>query len=1068
MPEPSTDVREYDPVLAEASRVGDADDTVSIIARVSDVSALPPGVQVITRFGDVVTLRARRAQIPALAETAAVLEMEASTPLRPSWEQCASDRVEGAEDSEEDDGGTQAGSGDPGPAAYVRRPAGLTTTGRGVVVAVIDWGCDFAHPAFRNEDGSTRLIAIWDQRGAAGSGPENRWGYGRILTSVDIDRALSGPRPYQALGYDPADAEPPAAASGDDVGTHGSHVLDIAAGNGRGGGEVGVAPEAGLVFVHLAGTADVLGRHNLGDSVTVLEALDFVFAAAGDRPCVVNMSVGAHGGPHDGSTLVEQGIDRAVWLARGRVVVNSAGNYLRARAHAQGRLRPGGEAELRFSVPPDDPTASELELWYAGADRFEVTVVGPGGTDLARVTAGSDAALTVDGREVGHVYHVRQAGNREHQVDLFLRPHAPGGEWALRLKGEVVEDGRYHAWIERDRGPSPRFAPPSAVPTTTTGTLCNGRLSIAVGAYDPHHGRRLGAFSSAGPTRDGRLKPEIVAPGVRIGAARSTPAGEAPDARYTTKSGTSMAAPHVTGTVALMCEAAGQPLDIADVRALLFTTAEPAAPAGHAASADLHRFGHGYLDIVAAERAAARWAGARDESRGAAVLVTPEGHVEQETTAMDDTYWNPPPPEELPPASTPSAPLHGESLLYAASLLGAIQRPEQFLQLALSSAGVGPEHDLEPVGSPAAPLTVPVQRGDLMVRTVPSPSRVHSAVVLAAPEPAETLRARGVPVEFAGRGTYVEVMEVPFGGGSPRVVGRRLTDAWGRVPRGEAVLRPVPPGRRWDGPAPAPFALDLPSAPDLPSTTLPPVALEMPGEQQVAQIDWCRMRQTIASNARTEEARWTGPTGTKLLESQASQRPFLVSYWMTVPGFTTAAAAGAQAALSAADTLGAEWSAAFICFVMHASGIRPAHGFVFGPRHMTYVVGALRNREASNRDRPFWLVDRVELRVEATPQPGDLLCFNRPDENGVMSTHTFESLRQQWVTNNPNADPTGRSHCALVLGTVQQGNQTFLQTIGGNETHSVRLAATIPVDANGGIVNAAAHDIFGMIKITRC
>src|SRR6185503_21178004 len=99
------------------------------------------------------------------------------------------------------------------------------------------------------------------------------------------------------------------------------------------------------VFVHLAGTADVLGRTNLGDSVTVLEALDFVFQTAGDRPCVVNMSVGAHGGPHDGSTLVEQGIDRAIWLKSGRAVVNSVGNYFSAGAHTQGRLSQDGEAE---------------------------------------------------------------------------------------------------------------------------------------------------------------------------------------------------------------------------------------------------------------------------------------------------------------------------------------------------------------------------------------------------------------------------------------------------------------------------------------------------------------------------------------------------------------------------------------------------------------------------------------------------------------------------------------------------------------------------------------------------
>lgn len=394
----------------------------------------------------------------------------------------------------------------------------------------------------------------------------------------------------------------------------------------------------------------------------------------------------------------------------------------------------------------------------------------------------------------------------------------------------------------------------------------------------------------------------------------------------------------------------------------------------------------------------------------------------------------------------------GPSLMQAASILGAATSPDQFLQLALSSLGVGLHDDLEPIAAPATPLAQPVQRGDVMLRSVPGCGRVHPAVVLAAAETVESLRARGVAVESAGEGTYVEVIEVPFAGGAPRVVGRRLTDAWGRVPRYEAIVR-ASPAAAWRE-----------AAPDQ-------------SEQTVDQIDWCRMRQTLVANARTEEARWTDPLGTKLRENEASQRPFLVSYWMTVPGFTAAAAAGTQAAQSAADAEGAEWSAAFICFVMHASGIRAAHGFRFGQRHIIYIVDALRNRERSDRNRPFWLVDSVELQNEATPQPGDLLCFNRLDSHDVMTTHSYHSLRQAWWDTHRGDSPTGSSHCALIVGTVERGGQRFVETIGGNETvpgggghESVRATATIPLEANGGIsaATAAAHHIFGLIKITRC
>lgn len=244
-------------------------------------------------------------------------------------------------------------------------------------------------------------------------------------------------------------------------------------------------------------------------------------------------------------------------------------------------------------------------------------------------------------------------------------------------------------------------------------------------------------------------------------------------------------------------------------------------------------------------------------------------------------------------------------------------------------------------------------------------------------------------------------------------------------------------------------------------------------EQAPDQAGWCCKRQSTSAIARVEEQHWTNPaTGAKLLESATGQRPFLVRYWMATG--QAAAAATASAAQSAADAVDFAWSAAFICFVMRASGVLPADGFDFGSAHMRYIVGALRNRERSDQNRRFWLVDSVEIRREAIPEPGDLLCFNRP-HNGVMTNHSYTSLRTQfWGNNgqNQNVAPGGRSHCSLVVGTAQQGNQRVLETIGGNETNSVRLKRNVVIDQHGGIPNPQQHNdpgpIFGVIKIMRC
>ena len=145
----------------------------------------------------------------------------------------------------------------------------LPFTGRGCIVAALDFGLDFAHPNFLNADGTTRLLALWDQGAAYDPAHPNRFGYGRQYTPAEINAALAAADPYQALGYGPQPSDT-------GKGTHGAHTMDIAAGNGRAAGSrPGAACEAALLFVHLS-TRRLGTSENLGDSVHLLEALDWV------------------------------------------------------------------------------------------------------------------------------------------------------------------------------------------------------------------------------------------------------------------------------------------------------------------------------------------------------------------------------------------------------------------------------------------------------------------------------------------------------------------------------------------------------------------------------------------------------------------------------------------------------------------------------------------------------------------------------------------------------------------------------------------------------------------------
>ncbi len=549
-----------DPALLELLDEG-PEGEAEVLVRLRPGAPPPPGLRVTARLGDVVAGRLRRRDIVSVHASERVLSLKASRPI------ALPEPVR-----------VDALAPPPRWAPRARGP-----TGAGAVVGVIDWGVDFAHPDFRRPDGGTRLLALWDQRGPAAGG--ERYGRGVVHRRRELDRALAAADPYEALGYHPADADP-----GD--GSHGTHTLGIAAGNGRSGAPPGMAPGADLIFVHLAASG-IDGLRTLGDSVALFEAVDFVFREAAGRPCAINVSVGTHGGPHDGTTLLEQGLDAALLDAPGRFISQSAGNYFDRRAHVSGSVEPFGARELWLEVPRARQGEVEVELWYPGCDRLELAIAAPDGSLAARARLGARAEVRAGGRTVGRLYHREDdPNNGDHHVDLFLDAGAPGGEWLILVRAREIEDGRFHAWVERASGPRAQatFVREQADPTATTGTICNGHRTVAVGAYDARTPERFVApFSSSGPTRDGRLKPDLLAPGVAITSARSTPREGPARSRLTTMSGTSMAAPYVAGTVACMFEAAGRSLEIEETRAALFAACE-AAPARAR-----FRSGRGYL-----------------------------------------------------------------------------------------------------------------------------------------------------------------------------------------------------------------------------------------------------------------------------------------------------------------------------------------------------------------------------------------------------------------------------------------------------------------------------------------
>jgi subtilisin family serine protease len=559
----------------------------SVFVEMSDESALEniPGCH--ARSSNLVTARMSLAEVNELAKDSRVARIDMGDPLT------LPDPAEGGE--------SEAPPDDLRNIPYEE----LHRYGDDVLIGVVDvGGFDFAHPDFLVR-GRTRFQRIWDQGGNARPSPFGgklpQFAYGAEFHKRHLDAAIKASRGEGLLPWEIERQSRVAFSS------HGTHVASIAAGNS------GICRKAKIAGVLISiPDSDLERRKSFYDSTCVLDAVAYLFRVADDLGCKavsINISLGTNGHAHDASSAVSRWIDHTL-STPGRCISVAAGNagqedptqagdvgFIMGRIHTSGRLAQAGlNDDIGWVVVGNqiaDLSENELEIWYSSQDRLAVFVRPPGGSWLGPVEAGDfiENQQLDDGTFVSIYNELYHPANGSNHIGIFLSPFlspagvvgVKAGTWTVRLHGSDVRDGHYHGWIERDdprpigpdgdvelwRFPS-FFTRQSNVDRSSVSSLACGHRVISVANLDSE-AERINPSSSQGPSRDGRAKPEVCAPGTDVVAAKGFAVG---GAQWVEKTGTSMASPYVAGVIGLMLRA-NPSLTAAQIGGIIKRTAHP-------------------------------------------------------------------------------------------------------------------------------------------------------------------------------------------------------------------------------------------------------------------------------------------------------------------------------------------------------------------------------------------------------------------------------------------------------------------------------------------------------------